>query len=393
VLAIDTEDKKGYHVITSGWSIFERKYFDSLHKIFANKKPDRILAIGTDILKKRIKASTIRLHLADISVRGHNLYSHNPRERSLDFYEPEHEDMVPPYVAEFYKSGSTEPETIKFDSKFAILVPLVSTGDERVGIMEIVYNKSKKLSKTETEELDYYAEAFVSIIDDHRKQKQQLGMMSDMNGMLVLLVMWTTFFMSTSLVYFFSPYYYDIVYFVFLAVILAAVFLVFYKHIHSYKGWGLSWPEFFKSLHIYILVALGIVGIGAILKYYGLFGIPKNLGGSMLIFDWNWKDIMYPISVPLQELGARAMPHVILRQVLKGPYKTVYIVTISSMVFGFGHLFFGLPLVFLTFLIGLILGTVYEYKRNFWGICLIHMMIGYLVMTGLGYQLLLGIPK
>jgi membrane protease YdiL (CAAX protease family) len=88
------------------------------------------------------------------------------------------------------------------------------------------------------------------------------------------------------------------------------------------------------------------------------------------------------------------LPHVILRRVVKDAwYKKMLIILISSMVYGFGHLFFGLSLVGLTFLLGILLGMLYEYKRNFWGVCLVHMIIGYLVMTGLGYDFLLQLPK
>jgi len=394
LVGIFSKPKLDYSVITSARSIFEQKYFFFLHKAFLNKMPDKLLDVGSEILKKRISASKIILHLTSMNVRGQPLYSHDPKERHLDIHEQSHINMVPGYVNVFYNTKPTKPETVKVGKEYALMIPLITRTEEIVGIMEVKFDKFKKLSKMEIEETEYYAEAFMSIIDDYRKQKEQLGMMRDMTGMVILLVMWTVFFMSTSLIYFFSPGQYEIVYFFFLAIIIASVFITFSEHLYSLKGWGVSMGDFLKSLHTYLIIAMAVVVGAGLIKYFSLFGVAKDMGGGLLVFAWTWKDIMYPISVPLQELGARALPHVILRKVVKDSwYKKFLIITISSMVYGFGHLFFGLSLVALTFLLGVLLGTIYEYKRNFWGVCLVHMIVGYLVMTGLGYDLLLQMPK
>ncbi len=359
-----------------------------LHRAFLKKNPDRLLAIGIDILKRRLKASDIVLHLARVSVEGTLLYSHNPKERTLDIYEQEHVDMVPNYVNDFYRSGKEKPETIKASNNRVLLIPLLTRHDEHLGVMEITFKNYRKLSKDEIEELEYYSEAFISIIDDYRKQKQHLGYMRDITGLVILLIMWTLFFVSLSLIYAYSPEHYNIIFFVILFFILASVAIVFEEHLYSLKGWGFEMGEFLRSLPYYIGVSAIVVTGVALVKWFGLFGIPRNLGGSFWVFQWTWRDIFYPISVPLQEMTARALPHTILRNVLKGWHKHITIVLISSLIFGFGHISFGFSMVVLTFLLGIILGTLYEVKRNFWGICLVHMIVGYLVMTGLGFDLL-----
>ena len=91
--------------------------------------------------------------------------------------------------------------------------------------------------------------------------------------------------------------------------------------------------------------------------------------------------------------GGEALPHTILGHVLKGWHKHITIVLISSLVFAFGHVSFGIIMVVMTFFLAIILGIVFEFKRNFWGVCLIHIVVGYVVMTGFGYQLFAMMPK
>ncbi|MFC1723839.1 CPBP family intramembrane glutamic endopeptidase, partial [Nanoarchaeota archaeon] len=195
-----------------------------------------------------------------------------------------------------------------------------------------------------------------------------------------------------SIIYNFSNKHYNLIFFVLIFFILGTIAIIFGEHLYTIRGWGLSIKEFIHDLPIYIGLALFVGAAGAVIKYFSLFGIPSDLGGSFMVFSWSWRDLIYPITVPIQEMGARALPHTILRNVLKGTWhKTFTIIMITSLIFGLSHISFGFSMVILTFLLGIFLGCVFEWKRNFWGICLVHMVIGYLIMTGLGFDLLVGL--
>ncbi|HII72734.1 TPA: CPBP family intramembrane metalloprotease [Candidatus Woesearchaeota archaeon] len=368
-------------------SIFEQKYFHTLHRAFLKKNPDKLLAMGAKVLKRRLGADEVVLHLARVAVDGILIYTHDPKNRSLDIYEQEHIEMVPNYVNDFYSKNLSKPEILKADHRFVVLVPLVTRHEEHIGVMEIKCKGCRKLGKLELEEIDYYAEAFVSIIDDYRKQKEHIGYMRDITGLVILLVMWTLFFMSISIIYSFSPEHYNVIFFIVLFFIVSGLFIIFEEHLYTLKGWGIDIPDFIRNIPFYIGISVIVVVASGLFKWFGMFGIKPDLGGGFLVFNWTWRDIFYPITVPLQEMASRALPHTILRHVLKGWHKNLTIVMVSSLVFAFGHISFGLGVVILTFLLGVILGAVFEWKRNLWGVCLIHMIVGYLVMTGLGYDL------
>ena len=176
------------------------------------KNPDRLLSMGTEILMRRIKAKEITLHLSRIAVENTLIYTHDPKNRNLDIYEDEHVKMVPNYINTYFKKNIERPETLKVDNTKVLMFPLMSRHDENLGVLEIKCPCKKKLSKVEIEEIEYYAEAFVSIIDDYRKQKEHIGYMRDLTGLVVLLIMWTLLFLSISIIYSFSPQHYNVIY-------------------------------------------------------------------------------------------------------------------------------------------------------------------------------------
>lgn len=96
---------------------------------------------------------------------------------------------------------------------------------------------------------------------------------------------------------------------------------------------------------------------------------------------WDWSvgtpaDIIYPLTVILQEFLARGVMQENLKRIFTGKYAGAMSIVVSALVFGVLHIAYGLPYMLgATLLLG-VLGVFYHKQGNIWGLCIIHYVLG-----------------
>ena len=96
---------------------------------------------------------------------------------------------------------------------------------------------------------------------------------------------------------------------------------------------------------------------------------------------WDWSvgtfaDVIYPLTVILQEFLARGVMQENLRRIFTGRDAGFLSIFVSALVFGVLHIAYGLPFMLgATLLLG-VLGVFYHRQGNLWGLCIIHYVLG-----------------
>lgn len=96
---------------------------------------------------------------------------------------------------------------------------------------------------------------------------------------------------------------------------------------------------------------------------------------------WDWSvgtpaDIIYPLTVILQEFLARGVMQENLKRIFTGKHSGAMSIVVSALVFGVLHIAYGLPYMLgATLLLG-VLGVFYHKQGNIWGLCIIHYVLG-----------------
>ena len=96
---------------------------------------------------------------------------------------------------------------------------------------------------------------------------------------------------------------------------------------------------------------------------------------------WDWSvgtfaDVIYPLTVILQEFLARGVMQENLRRIFTGRHAAVLSITVSALVFGVLHIAYGLPYMLGASLLLGALGVLYHRQGNIWGLCIIHYVLG-----------------
>ncbi len=128
-----------------------------------------------------------------------------------------------------------------------------------------------------------------------------------------------------------------------------------------------------------ILIALGgsILLIGG--KVILLRVAPGFFPEGAPFWDWSvgtFADIIYPLTVILQEFLARGVMQENLNRVFTGKYAGALSIVVSSLVFGVLHIAYGLPYMVGAMLLLGALGVFYHKQGNIWGLCIIHYVLG-----------------
>ena len=96
---------------------------------------------------------------------------------------------------------------------------------------------------------------------------------------------------------------------------------------------------------------------------------------------WDWSvatpaDLIYPLTVVLQEFLARGVMQESLNRIFIGRHAAAVSILVSALVFGVLHIAYGLPyMVGASLLLG-VLGILYHKQGNIWGLCIIHYVLG-----------------
>lgn len=147
----------------------------------------------------------------------------------------------------------------------------------------------------------------------------------------------------------------------------------------SIRDIGLRIPDVKATFVPDILITIGgtvflIVGKVVILRV-----APEFFPEGAPFWDWSvgtFADVIYPLTVVLQEFLARGVMQENLSRIFTGKWSVFLSILVSSLVFGVLHIAYGLPyMVGASLLLG-VLGIFYHKQGNIWGLCIIHYVLG-----------------
>lgn len=128
-----------------------------------------------------------------------------------------------------------------------------------------------------------------------------------------------------------------------------------------------------------LLITAGGVAVLAGGKLLLLRVCPGFFPAGAPFWDWsvgNFSDVIYPLTVVLQEFLARGAMQENLRRIFVGKHAALLSVAVSSLLFGVLHIAYGLPYMLGAALLLGALGALYEKQGNIWGLCVIHYVLG-----------------
>ena len=104
-------------------------------------------------------------------------------------------------------------------------------------------------------------------------------------------------------------------------------------------------------------------------------------------WDWsrlNWSDVIYPLTVVLQEFLSRGVIHENLRRIFVGKYSETMAIIVSSLLFGALHIHRGFIYMLAATVLLAIFGILYRKQNSIWGLCIPHFVLGEMIWF-LGY--------
>ena len=130
-------------------------------------------------------------------------------------------------------------------------------------------------------------------------------------------------------------------------------------------------PDIAITLAVSILLVIGKIVILKIFPGFFPEGAP--------FWDWSvgtFADVIYPLSVVLQEFLARGVMQEKLNRIFTGKYAGLLSIVVSALVFGVLHIAYGLPYMLAASLLLGVMGIFYHKQGNIWGLCIIHYVLG-----------------
>lgn len=128
-----------------------------------------------------------------------------------------------------------------------------------------------------------------------------------------------------------------------------------------------------------ILIAVGGTAILVGAKILLLRVAPGFFPAGAPFWDWsvgNMSDVLYPLTVLLQEFLARGAMQANLKRIFVGKHAGALSILVSSLIFGVLHISYGLPLMLGAALLMGVLGVLYEKQGNLWGLSIVHYVLG-----------------
>ena len=130
-------------------------------------------------------------------------------------------------------------------------------------------------------------------------------------------------------------------------------------------------PDIAITVAVSVLLVIGKIGILRIAPGFFPEGAP--------FWDWSvgtFADVIYPLTVVLQEFLARGVMQENLNRIFAGKYAGLLSIVVSALVFGVLHIAYGLPYMLAASLLLGVMGIFYHKQGNIWGLCIIHYVLG-----------------
>ena len=128
-----------------------------------------------------------------------------------------------------------------------------------------------------------------------------------------------------------------------------------------------------------ILITVGACVVLVVGKVVLLRVAPGFFPEGAPFWDWSvatFADVIYPLTVILQDFLARGVMQENLRRIFTGKHAAALSIFVSALVFGVLHIAYGFAfMVGATLLLG-VLGVFYHKQGNIWGLCIIHYVLG-----------------
>ena len=108
---------------------------------------------------------------------------------------------------------------------------------------------------------------------------------------------------------------------------------------------------------------------------------------SAPFWDWsrlNWSDIIYPLTVVMQEFLSRGVIQENLRRIFVGKHSEAAAIIVSSLLFGALHIHRGFIFMIAASALLSIFGVLYRKQNSIWGLCIPHFVLGEVIWF-LGY--------
>ena len=92
-----------------------------------------------------------------------------------------------------------------------------------------------------------------------------------------------------------------------------------------------------------------------------------------------WSDLVYPLTVILQEFLSRGVIHENLRRIFVGKHSEAAAIIVSSLLFGALHIHRGFMYMLAATVLLAIFGVLYRKQNSIWGLCIPHFVLGEVV--------------
>ncbi len=99
-------------------------------------------------------------------------------------------------------------------------------------------------------------------------------------------------------------------------------------------------------------------------------------------WDWsrlNWSDLIYPLTVLLQEFLSRGVIHENLRRIFVGKHSETAAIIVSSLLFGALHIHRGFIYMLAATALLAVFGILYRRQNSIWGLCIPHFVLGEII--------------
>lgn len=158
-------------------------------------------------------------------------------------------------------------------------------------------------------------------------------------------------------------------------------FIRHYTHF-SFEEMGLRIKGIAKAIKTDCLFTAVLTALLFGIKLVILKVSPGFFPAGAPFWDWSrvgWSDLVYPLTVVLQEFLSRGVIHENLRRIFVGKHSEAAAIIVSSLLFGALHIHRGFMYMLAATALLAIFGILYRKQNSIWGLCIPHFVLGEVV--------------
>ena len=158
-------------------------------------------------------------------------------------------------------------------------------------------------------------------------------------------------------------------------------FIRHYTHF-SFEEMGLRIKGIARAVKTDCLFTAIFTALLFLIKLILLKTSPGFFPAGAPFWDWSrvgWSDLVYPLTVILQEFLSRGVIHENLRRIFVGKHSEAAAIIVSSLLFGALHIHRGFMYMLAATVLLAIFGVLYRKQNSIWGLCIPHFVLGEVV--------------